>query len=754
MWYIFIMPLPKEANPVGIETIIVDNPVVNEGQLISGEVKGQEWLEVPVKPIHDSDIAKLPLIERVSCLRQTEKDYWQPHAVRENAALKDPPIPETTKLAGELYHFGLKQWEIAHREAILDQRNRQRKKYAPPAPPKTADAVFATETLLYDTLIDAFVKDYFLTPGGIDRLQTTAEDIAIRTSYQPSEIVNMLQAAQDRLQKLDIKEDRRFFAYKQEQDETFYRVEQARIMQQLVENAFGTDSATDNPDSVKAQVRNTARAILQFYWNNYTRLYPPSEDTPLAAFVNDVLYAGGISADPQVFLRTADWLCDRRRLKASNKKEKFIAELKITIGKSMLNTVDLSERIGTALTGQGKTLADFFKSPPVDLLLEWIRENGGRYLIGKYNDRLNSIESAFDYLKSQGRTDLLPEHLLDSLEDVPERVKPYLEMWESLAKIVSGWRTYVASRDPNIVILDILVSNLMDKKHVLGKLAEIAGTTYENLSSAQHYAKAVEVMDIEAFDEISKQTFLAEKILPHMFIQSAPEDYTAVLKQTQDNRELFRKIRDENLWFVAPNGDSFPDHANPAVARHNMKALTFYPDPVSGGHRVELDSPLLLNGKPIKITLYLDRQGNYYHEIEGKRVPSDSPIWLLAEMNSLIFDRLHRITSGEYGLREIGKTTETATGEGEEKKSKEVADRRNHYRTLTNRASGPIYTLQSKSAKEHAQYVKEKYGIDIYQETNRRREAGTLEPNQYITFVREVYRENMPHTPNIFACKD
>jgi hypothetical protein len=167
-----------------------------------------------------------------------------------------------------------------------------------------------------------------------------------------------------------------------------------------------------------------------------------------------------------------------------------------------------------------------------------------------------------------------------------------------------------------------------------------------------------------------------------------------------------------------------------------------------------LDSPLLLNGKPIKITLYLDRQGNYYHEIEGKRVPSDSPIWLLAEMNSLIFDRLHRITSGEYGLREIGKTTETATGEGEEKKSKEVADRRNHYRTLTNRASGPIYTLQSKSAKEHAQYVKEKYGIDIYQETNRRREAGTLEPNQYITFVREVYRENMPHTPNIFACKD
>ncbi len=131
------MPLPKEASPVGTEVLIIDNPVVESGKLLSGEVKGRAWLEVPVKPIHDSDIAKLPLDARASYLRQTEKDYWQPHIVRENEALKDPPIPETTKLAGELYHFGLKQWEIAHREAILDHRNKQRKKYAPPPPPKT-----------------------------------------------------------------------------------------------------------------------------------------------------------------------------------------------------------------------------------------------------------------------------------------------------------------------------------------------------------------------------------------------------------------------------------------------------------------------------------------------------------------------------------------------------------------------------------------------------------------------------------------
>ena len=63
--------------------------------------------------------------------------------------------------------------------------------------------------------------------------------------------------------------------------------------------------------------------------------------------------------------------------------------------------------------------------------------------------------------------------------------------------------------------------------------------------------------------------------------------------------------------------------------------------------------------------------------------------------------------------------------------------KRAHYRHLESTTERPI-TMESHGAQVHAREVLEDYNIDIFAEIRRRRGIGTLKPNGYITFVREV----------------
>ena len=54
----------------------------------------------------------------------------------------------------------------------------------------------------------------------------------------------------------------------------------------------------------------------------------------------------------------------------------------------------------------------------------------------------------------------------------------------------------------------------------------------------------------------------------------------------------------------------------------------------------------------------------------------------------------------------------------------------------------PQFTLRSAEARRHADFVLEKYGIDIYEENLRRWNEGTLEKDKILTFVKAVEREN------------
>lgn len=197
----------------------------------------------------------------------------------------------------------------------------------------------------------------------------------------------------------------------------------------------------------------------------------------------------------------------------------------------------------------------------------------------------------------------------------------------------------------------------------------------------------------------------------------------ALFETEKENEFLWREIIDNPTWFVSPRGDRFRGRSDSYLADHAIESLTFNIDSRRPReHRVTVR----LEGIDVDFNMDLDTNCNLLIDSYGMvAVNYRSRQHFL----NAILRRLYFITSGLSSS--AGSELGTETG------GRHLEYQRAHYRYLVSTLHRPI-TMESYGAQVHAREIKEDYGIDIFSEIRRRRMIGTLRPDQYLTFVREV----------------
>lgn len=256
------------------------------------------------------------------------------------------------------------------------------------------------------------------------------------------------------------------------------------------------------------------------------------------------------------------------------------------------------------------------------------------------------------------------------------------------------------------------------------------------------YPLATHLKEIHRLGDMSPQ-YTATQIVIEYFdrkFRLHPEDIERILKE---NTYLWRMVLDNPKWFVSPRGDSFTraESSDPQLGEYDIDSLTFNTD--KRRPREHLVTVMITNfGHPL--IFWLDTQGNLLDST--RQLLPVEPSYKQTFLN-LVLKRLYTITSGVLSTAE---GEEVEVGEGHAL----IWYKRAHYRKLESTDDNPI-TLQSYGARAHAAEIKAKYGINIYEENERRKKAGTLELNEFLTFVRET-EPTIPipdNQPNILKYK-
>lgn len=195
-------------------------------------------------------------------------------------------------------------------------------------------------------------------------------------------------------------------------------------------------------------------------------------------------------------------------------------------------------------------------------------------------------------------------------------------------------------------------------------------------------------------------------------------------RKAKENTYLWEQILDYGVWFVSPRGDHFTITDNDDLINFSLTGVTFG---IDRNHPREHLVKLMFAGNR-QIEMRLDVNRNLLGS--SREVIYADPRVETMLINGLL-ERLYFVTSGLLASEQQQKPT------GDESEGEAVEYRRAHYRILSSTPQRRI-TMQSDQAITHAQTVFEKYGIRIADETERRRLKGSLEPQQFLTFVQEV----------------
>lgn len=191
----------------------------------------------------------------------------------------------------------------------------------------------------------------------------------------------------------------------------------------------------------------------------------------------------------------------------------------------------------------------------------------------------------------------------------------------------------------------------------------------------------------------------------------------------RENTHLVQGILNESRWFVSPRGDRFSSVRDPDLAGKGMDSIQF--DIVRNRPREHMVT-MNLNVHDYPLRFWVDTSGNLLDE-KHQSMAMDADHY--QRLRNLILRRLYVITATQHVDGREPQISEEGAGR------LPMSWKRAHYRIFP---AGSIYTMESQGAQDHAELIKETYGIDIYKEIKRRQDVGTLLPNQVMTFVREV----------------
>lgn len=195
----------------------------------------------------------------------------------------------------------------------------------------------------------------------------------------------------------------------------------------------------------------------------------------------------------------------------------------------------------------------------------------------------------------------------------------------------------------------------------------------------------------------------------------------------KENEYLWQEILNNSRWFVSPRGDRFSVNNDQQLTQYGIESTTF-----------NIDKQFAREHKVIIKFRHIDQQFEFWIDTDRNILRKDHLTMIVkhgprSEFTNLLLRRLYAITSGILSTPPLFQGIQTGDG-------RRIEYKRAHYRFLTSTDQRPI-TMESHGAIVHAKEILEDYGIDIFKEIARRRQEGTLSPNRYVTFVREVVPE-------------
>lgn len=230
---------------------------------------------------------------------------------------------------------------------------------------------------------------------------------------------------------------------------------------------------------------------------------------------------------------------------------------------------------------------------------------------------------------------------------------------------------------------------------------------------------------------LQRENILREYSLYHISTPYEPKSEEEIQFLTEETRELWFHLLNTSKWFVSPRGDMFMAQDDPEFRENEIESVTFRVDTrYPREHKVQLQ----LEGMDQPVELWLDTNSRLLNSLH-EPLAVDATFRL--SLTNLLLKRLCLITSGT--LSKAGRRGLENSGFDEPN----FTYRRANYHILTD----PRYTMTSAGVNAHADEIYEDYGINIFDERERRRRLGVIGPTDHLTFNRESTPDVMPENP-------
>jgi hypothetical protein len=285
-------------------------------------------------------------------------------------------------------------------------------------------------------------------------------------------------------------------------------------------------------------------------------------------------------------------------------------------------------------------------------------------------------------------------------------------------------------------IFDFLQRNTSLIDRYQDKIAGVASEPFEKRE--RDFQTRAKVIKVSSSTKEMKEHFLTSDYLASFWYEELGDDARRTIERTErENVHLWREVLDNPIWFVSPRGDKFIGEDDPQLVSKAIESLTVR---IDKAHPREHKVILMIAQVQEPLEFWLDTNRQLLNS--SRRLVNVDTAVMQVFTNALL-KRLYYITSGLLSTDQ--EQERKIAGEGDK-----VPYRRAYYRIMESTDTRPI-TMRSPGAQTHAKEVLEEYGIDIYNEIQRRRDARTLRPDQYLTFVRETGGENFARNvlPNI-----
>ena len=545
--------------------------------------------------------------------------------------------------------------------------------------------------------------------------------------------------------------DWEMIAYKQGTNNLRSRM-QAEPLSQIALAAFGEEERRTEFDQ---ELENLAKQTLTKYESDLTRLYHHQEENPISAYLYDLALAAFLIDDADLIFEASSHMIDvinRNQDKLWTEMERLDADFAVQVQEKMEEVERVRQQEGCEDMADERVVKHF--SP---------FNSETPHLVSTSYDRLAGLEVLFVFL-NQVRTLQGKEPIRDIFAEGRERAakewaaadkspEEALQDTKELLEMQNfgfEWRTLVMKYYPQALSADVLISRWREQESYTQAKQRLASSRL--MESREGIRRVLRNFDdfVSLNDERIKQGLFEDLRLLSLFLEGESMPLGEILALEGETEERMRRAFRENRWFVAEWGDRFTAESDSDLDQLGVEHMTFYPlnqqnqDKIGRRwpdkkHLLFYQLELRLNELPAKqgtMTLFFNELGELFYE-SGEKVVQ--PKWVEEPLKSLISKRIEFVTRGPEELRE--------TEGGGEAAAEPKLTRRAHWRRL-----GPPYTLSSDSAKDHAQEVKDRFGVDIYERILWLRAKGVLGEDEVETFVRAT--ELKRKSPNILVYQE